>query len=106
MSYRGAPRDEAGFFFKLPHDLPLVVRGCPVRDEDIESRVSRALLQEFKGNSSWAPKDGVIESRDSQSWGWSGWWCPWWQSLRCYLGVLLSHLAAFSLGSILAAHHE
>ena len=105
MSYRGVPRDEAGFFFKLPHDLPLVVRGTQVQDEDLESRVSRALLQEFKGNSSWVPKEGLKDSSRSRDWS-GAWWRQWWASLRSCIAVVLSHLAAFSLGSILAARHE
>lgn len=108
MSYRGLPRDEAGIFFRLPNNLPLVVRGSQIQDEDLESRVSRALLQEFKGNSSWEPKAAAVKEcrESSRSWGWSGWWCPWWQSLRSYIAVVVSHAAAFSLGSYLAgAHH-
>ena len=101
MSYRGVPRDEAGIFFRLPNNLPLVVRGSQIQDEDLESRVSRALLQEFKGNSSWEPKPAAVKE-SSKSWSWSGWWCPWWDSIRAYVGILLSHAAAFSLGSYLA----
>ena len=86
-------------FFKLPPELPLYYQARPCQDIDLEARVNKALLAEFNGNSSWQPK---VSARAAC---WRGWW-PLWQSLRCYVAVLLSHAAAFSLGSLIAAHRE
>ena len=100
MSYR-APKENGSFFFRISHDVPLVVAGRPVQDLDIESRVNAALLAEFEGNnSSWKPKPLA-----NDTW-WREWRVSWWRSMRCYLGVLLTHIAAFSLGSVLGARHE
>ena len=104
MSYHAfhrVPRDESTLF-KIPPDFPVLVAGTPVQDLDIEARVRRALLAEYETNSSWKPK-APIESY------WASWRGrmprveEWWRSLRYYFAVVLSHAAAFSLGSILAA---
>lgn len=103
MSHR-ARDEETTFFFKFPNDVPLVVSGRPVRDLDLESRVAVALRNEFESdNASWQPKTTVRESYTS--WGWRG-LRPFWMTLRCYIAVALSHAAAFSLGSVLAARGE
>ena len=105
MSYHAfhrVPREESTFF-KIPPDFPVLVAGTPVQDLDIEARVRRALLAEYETNSSWKPKAPTSESY------WASWRgrMPrvdgWWRSLRYYFAVVLSHAAAFSLGSILAA---
>ena len=103
MSYR-APRDESAVFFKFPSQIPLVVSSRPIQDLDLESRVNKALLAEFEGdNASWQPKTAVRESYASSAWRGLR---PWWVTLRCYVAVVLSHLAAFSLGSFLRARGE
>ena len=103
MSHR-ARDEETTFFFKFPNDVPLVVSGRPVRDLDLESRVAVALRNEFESdNASWRPKTTVREGYVSS--GWRG-FRPFWVTLRCYVAVVLSHLAAFSLGSFLRARGE
>ena len=97
MSYRAAQHTD-GIFFRLPDHVPLVVHGHAIQDSDLEARVSKALLADFETNSSWRPKPAVVAERQ--------WWRRCWDTVRAYVGILLSHAAAFSLGSYLAgAHH-
>ena len=103
MSYR-APRDESGFFFRIPHDLPIVVSGRPVQDLDLESRVNKALLAEYDNNSSW--KKHKPEQRGGSGWGW-GW--GWWDavgvaSIRSFFCEILRFCGTFSLGYYFATH--
>ena len=99
MSYR-VPRDDQTYFFRIPNHIPLVVSGRPVQDMDIESRVNKALLSEFETNTAWHPKqpaNNVWQPKQPATNAWWG-WRPWWWSLRCCVGAVLSHLCAFSLG--------
>ena len=70
MSYYRPVRDDS-VFFRLPHDLPIVVSGRPVQDVDLEARVNRALLAEFHSEKSgWKPKPTASEG--GWSWSWRG----------------------------------
>ena len=95
MSYYRTPRDDS-VFFRLPHDLPIVVSGRPVQDVDLEARVNRALLAEFNSETSgWKPKPTASEG----GWSWRGLpqWGGCWQTLRGFFAGVLSTCAAFSL---------
>ena len=103
MSNR-APPDKKGFYIKLPDDfqLPLYSNqyGYCVRDESLSERVKKALLDDFTSESIVTKP---IRPRERTAWRGLR---PWWVTLRCYVAVVLSHLAAFSLGSFLRARGE
>ena len=97
MSYYRPTRDES-LFFRLPHDLPIVVSGRPVQDVDLEARVNRALLAEFNSETSgWKPKPAASDGEWSWSWRGLPQWGGWWQTLRGFFAGVLSTCAAFSL---------
>ena len=99
MSYR-APRDNGGsLFFKLPSDLQLPlyssVRSYNTRDDSLERRVQRALLEDY--TSSTFPKPYVPEQPR---------WRGWIEALRRAFGDLVKIAGGFSLGMLVTRWRE
>ena len=102
MSHRTLSSEKRGFFIRLPDDvlpqqLPLYSShsGYSIRDESLSERVQRALLHDYQSPDTITKP--ILRERERESW-----WRPWWYSIRYYIAVVISHCAAFSLGSALA----